>query len=75
MGYAVMRFGAASVFGGRAATAPELRALSVALDVANAFDARTASPSWADWSKQNPEASHLLNEARELAEVLNGNHD
>lgn len=72
---AVRMFGAAAVFGGRAASASELRTLSVAMNVAHAFDDRAAAESWAEWSKKNPDASHLLNEARELAEAMHGNHD
>jgi len=72
---AVRMFGAAAVFGGRAASASELRALSVAMNIESAFEGRAASESWAEWTKKNPDASALLNEARELAEALHGDHD
>lgn len=72
---AVQMFGAAAVFGGRAASASELRALSIATNVARAYEARASADSWAEWAKNNPDGAHLLNEARELAEALNGNHD
>lgn len=69
--YAVERFGAVAVFGNRAASVSELRTLSTARRVADAYDARSASENWAEWAAKNKHESAILNRAALAAEGLN----
>lgn len=53
-------YGAAAVFGGRPATASEIRAINIARRVADAHAGRAAAENWAEWSAKNRDASALL---------------
>jgi hypothetical protein len=56
------RFGYDAVFG-RHPSPGEMRRMIAAQNVVNAYHAKTGAENWAQWCKDNPEASEMLNRA------------
>lgn len=65
-GRLIDRFGAQAVYG-RTLGVKEMRRITVAENVARAYEIRQSSSDWVKWSKDNPELAKLL----EYGAVLN----
>lgn len=65
LGY-VEKYGAMS---GRVLSAREIRGMTLAANIVNAYRARAQSESWATWAQGNEAMAQVLNEAEELANV------
>ncbi len=66
----VERFGTQAVFG-RILSFHEIRMMTLAENVMNAYQERKRSENWAEWAEKNPGMAHVLGTAGRLYEELN----
>lgn len=67
----VGRYGAQAVFGGLIPVG-DMRRMSIAKQIFDAYHGRKQAKDWVEWAKAYPEASRLLNEIATQGEVTNG---
>jgi len=64
---AIVRFGVKAIMGRDVLSAGEIMRMNIAENIMTAFDMRNRAENWAQWVKDNPELSSMLNEAERLA--------